>query len=53
MLLCACDRSDQQIKVYRVAKAPLEATPPVDVKRLMNASLSLIRMPGGAPLARS
>ena len=27
MFLFACDRSDQQIKVYRVAKAPLEATP--------------------------
>src|SRR2546421_2225632 len=24
LLLAACDRSDQQIKVYRVAKAPLE-----------------------------
>jgi hypothetical protein len=28
MFLFACDRSDQQIKVYRVAKAPLEETPP-------------------------
>jgi hypothetical protein len=28
MVLGACDRDDQQIKVYRVAKAPLEETPP-------------------------
>jgi hypothetical protein len=28
VLLCGCDRDDQQIKVYRVAKAPLESTPP-------------------------
>ena len=28
LLLCGCDRDDQQIKVYRVAKAPLETTPP-------------------------
>ena len=27
-LLCGCDRDDQQIKVYKVAKAPLETTPP-------------------------
>jgi hypothetical protein len=27
-LLCGCDRDDQQIKVYRIAKAPLESTPP-------------------------
>jgi hypothetical protein len=27
-LLCGCDRDDQQIKVYRVSKAPLESTPP-------------------------
>lgn len=29
-LLCGCDRDDQQIKVYRVAKAPLENTAPPD-----------------------
>jgi hypothetical protein len=38
LLLGACDRSDQQIKVYRVAKAPLEATPPVDAAMPTNAS---------------
>ena len=27
-LLCGCDRDEQQIKVYRIAKAPLESTPP-------------------------
>src|ERR1043166_737335 len=27
-LFSACDRDDQQIKVYRVSKAPLESTPP-------------------------
>jgi hypothetical protein len=27
-LLSGCDRDDQQIKVYRIAKAPLESTPP-------------------------
>jgi len=38
MLLSACDRSDQQIKVYRVAKAPLEAAPPADATLPTNAS---------------
>lgn len=28
MFLSACERDDQQIKVYRVSKAPLESTPP-------------------------
>ena len=28
LLASACDRDDQQIKVYRVSKAPLESTPP-------------------------
>ena len=28
LLFNACDRNDQQIKVYRVSKAPLESTPP-------------------------
>jgi hypothetical protein len=27
-LFSSCDRDDQQIKVYRVSKAPLESTPP-------------------------
>lgn len=38
MLLGACDRSDQQIKVYRVAKAPLEATPSENAAMPTNAS---------------
>lgn len=36
--LVACDRSDQQIKVYRVAKAPLEATTSADAAMPTNAS---------------
>lgn len=28
VILSACERDDQQIKVYRVSKAPLESTPP-------------------------
>jgi hypothetical protein len=38
MLLFACDRSDQQIKVYRIAKVPLDATPPEDTALPTNAS---------------
>jgi hypothetical protein len=37
-LLCGCDRDDQQIKVYRVAKAPLESTPPPEAAMPTNAS---------------
>ena len=37
-LLCGCDRDDQQIKVYRVAKAPLESTPPPESAMPTNAS---------------
>lgn len=38
-LLCGCDRDDQQIKTYRVAKAPLESTPPPDTSMMpTNAS---------------
>src|SRR3954464_15892547 len=36
--LCGCDRDDQQIKVYRVAKAPLETTPAPDMAMPTNAS---------------
>lgn len=28
LIFAACERDDQQIKVYRVSKAPLESTPP-------------------------
>jgi hypothetical protein len=38
ILLCGCDRDDQQIKVYRVAKAPLETTPPPEAAMPTNAS---------------
>jgi hypothetical protein len=38
ILLGACDRDDQQIKVYRVSKAPLESTPPLDATMPTNAS---------------
>lgn len=38
MLLGACDRNDQQIKVYRIAKAPLESTPPPETSMPTNAS---------------
>jgi hypothetical protein len=37
-LLCSCDRDDQQIKVYRVAKAPLETSPPAEAAMPTNAS---------------
>ena len=33
-----CDRNDQQIKVYRIAKAPLESTPAPDAAMPTNAS---------------
>ena len=36
--LVGCDRNDQQIKVYRIAKAPLESTPPPDAAMPTNAS---------------
>jgi hypothetical protein len=38
LLLGACDRNDQQIKVYRIAKAPLESTPPPEASMPTNAS---------------
>jgi hypothetical protein len=37
-MLSACDRGDQQIKVYRIAKAPLESTPPPEATMPTNAS---------------
>jgi hypothetical protein len=49
MLLFACDRSDQQIKVYRVSKAPLDATPSADATMPTNAS-SPSSLPLAAPL---
>lgn len=39
LLSSGCDRDDQQIKVYRVSKAPLESTPPpIDATMPTNAS---------------
>jgi hypothetical protein len=47
-LLCSCNRDDQQIKVYRVAKAPLETTPPPEAAMPTNAS-SPSTLSGSAP----
>lgn len=47
MILGACDRNDQQIKVYRVAKAPLENASP-DASLPTNAS-SPSSLPAAAP----
>jgi len=51
-LLClpGCDKGDDQIKVYRVAKAPLEAAASVDAAMPTNAS-SPSSLPVMAPLA--
>jgi hypothetical protein len=49
LFLCACDRSDQQIKVYRLAKAPLESTPSPDAVMPTNASSPSSR-PEAAPI---
>ena len=54
LALCGCDRDDQQIKVYRVAKAPLESTPPPDTSSMMptNApSPSALAPPGSSNVA--
>lgn len=40
LLLGGCDRDDQQIKVYRVAKAPLETTPPPAPSDMMPTNAS-------------
>jgi hypothetical protein len=50
MFLSACDRSDQQIKVYRVAKAPLEAAPSGDAVMPTNAASPAFPT-GAAPIA--
>jgi hypothetical protein len=49
MLLGACDRDDQKIKVYRVAKAPLESTPPPDATMPTNASSPNADVPAAPP----
>jgi hypothetical protein len=48
-ILGACDRNDQQIKVYRIAKAPLESTPPPDAAMPTNASSPTADAPGPPP----
>src|SRR5450755_4487616 len=50
IFLSGCDRSDQQIKVYRVAKAPLDSAPSADEAMPTNASPSSF-MPEAAPVA--
>src|SRR5246127_2993639 len=51
IFLSACDRSDQQIKVYRVSKAPLEESAPQQ-QDAMPTNTAAPRMPGGlAPTA--
>lgn len=49
LFLSACGRSDEQIKVYRVVKAPLDSTPPVNEAMPTNSS-SPSSMPGAAPV---
>lgn len=51
ILIPACHRSDQQIKVYRVSKAPLEESVPQQ-QDAMPTNTAAPRMPGGlAPTA--
>ena len=38
VILTGCDNSDQQIKVYRIAKAPLDSTSPADAAMPTNAA---------------
>ena len=49
LFLSGCDRSDQEIKVYRVAKATLETTPSVADAALPTDASSLSSLPGAAP----
>src|SRR3954470_21566996 len=54
LVLCGCDRDDQQIKVYRVAKAPLESTPPPDTSSMMPTNApppSALAPPGSSNVA--
>jgi hypothetical protein len=48
-LLGACDRNDQQIKVYRIAKAPLDATPPPDASSMPTNASSPSALSPAAP----
>lgn len=49
MCLSGCDKKDQEIKVYRLAKAPLDSTPPANEAMPANASFPS-SMPEGAPI---
>lgn len=40
LLLCGCERDDQQIKVYKVVKAPLETPPPPPDSSMMPTNAS-------------
>src|ERR1041385_2106797 len=44
-LLCGCNRDDQEIKVYKVAKAPLESTPAPETAMPTNASSPSVLSP--------
>ncbi|HEX8897124.1 MAG TPA: hypothetical protein VF751_00375, partial [Chthoniobacterales bacterium] len=55
LALCGCERDDQQIKVYRIAKAPLESTPPPDASMMptnaSSPSASSLTAPGSSNVA--
>lgn len=55
LALCGCERDDQQIKVYRIAKAPLESTPPPDTSMMptnaSSPSASSMTAPGTSNVA--
>ena len=55
LALCGCERDDQQIKVYRIAKAPLESTPPPDTSMMptnaSSPSASSVTAPGASNVA--
>src|SRR4051812_43813561 len=55
LAFCGCERDDQQIKVYRIAKAPLESTPPPDTSMMptnaSSPSASSLTVPGASNVA--
>ena len=55
LALCGCERDDQQIKVYRIAKAPLESTPPPETSMMptnaSSPSTSSLTAPGASNVA--
>src|SRR5256714_5614564 len=55
LAFCGCERNDQQIKVYRIAKAPLESTPPPDASKMptnaSSPSTSSLMAPGASNVA--